>query len=185
MNKAERIFRINVGFMINQPIGYNRDIPIELSHHSFDEILTVDDLKGNLNIDRTQSGLRIQADFTAITSAECGRCLVDFKLPLHTEFEEIFTYENNPLSEEELIIPEDGNINFGPYIRDYLLLEVPINPVCTPDCRGLCDICGQNLNLRDCGHTHEKPLTPFAKALKSVGNGVAPFYPEKKSSIEQ
>ena len=182
MNTAERIFRINVGFMINQPIGYNRDIPIELGHHSFDEILTVDDLKGNLNIGRTQSGLRIQAHFTALTSAECGRCLTDFELPLDSEFEEIFTYEHNPLSEDEMVIPEDGNINFEPYIRDYLLLEVPINPLCKPDCRGLCDICGQNLNVRDCGHEHEKPLNKMADAMQSVGGSL---YPRKNTPIEE
>jgi len=182
VNKAERIFRINVGFLINQPIGYNRDIPFELDHFSFDEILTVIDLKGNLNIDRTQSGLRVQAEFSAVTEAECGRCLTSFRQALHTEFEEIFTYEHNPLSDEETIIPEDGNIDFEPYVRDYLLLEVPINPVCKPDCRGLCDICGENLNLRDCGHDHEKPRANMADALKSIEGSI---YPGKKTPIQE
>jgi len=182
VNKAERVFRINVGFLINQPIGYNRDISIELEHHPFDETLTVDDLKGSLNIDRTQSGLRVQANFTAVTNAQCGRCLEDFQLKLESEFEEIFTYEHNPLSEEELIIPEDGNIDFEPYIRDYLLLEVPINPVCKPDCRGLCDICGENRNLHDCGHGHEKSLTGMAKAMKTIEGS---FYPGKNTPITE
>ena len=182
MNKSKRIFRINVGFLINQPIGYNRDIPIELEQYDFDESLSVRDLQGNLNLDRTQSGLRIQGDFTALTSAQCGRCLEDFELKLESHFEEIFTYENHPLSEDELIIPEDGNIDFEPYVRDYLLLEVPINPVCKPDCLGLCDICGENRNLRDCGHEHEKPMTKMARLMKSVEGELNP---EKNSPLSE
>ena len=182
MNKPSRTFRINVGFLINQPIGFYRDIPIELDQFDFDESLSVRDLKGNLNLSRTQSGLRIQSDFTALTTVECGRCLEEFELALDSHFEEIFTYENHPLSEDELIIPEDGNIDFEPYIRDYLLLEVPINPLCKPDCLGLCDICGENRNLHDCGHEHEKPTPNMARLMKNVEGS---FYPEKNTPISE
>lgn len=168
MNKSERVFRINVGFLINHPIGYKRDILFEIEHYSFDETLLVEELKGTLNLSRTQSGLRVQGDFKALNNAICGRCLKDYKQILATHFEEIFTYGNRPLSEDELIIPEDGNIDFEPYIRDYFILELPINPVCKSDCRGLCDICGENLNVRDCGHKHEKPLTAIAQSMKSI-----------------
>lgn len=49
-------------------------------------------------------------------------------------------------------IPEDGNIDFGPILREYLLLEMPIKPLCKPDCKGLCTVCGENLNLTTCEH---------------------------------
>ena len=164
MNRSERIFRMNVGFFINQPIGYNRDIPFEVEHHSFNDTLIVDDLKGNINLNRTQTGLRVQADFEAKTGMECGRCLENFDFQLTTHFEEIFTFENQVLSEDEAIIPEDGNVDFEPYIRDYLTLEIPINPICKPDCQGLCDICGANLNVQQCGHEHVRPdVSAFAK----------------------
>jgi len=32
------------------------------------------------------------------------------------------------------------------------MLEMPSRPVCRPDCKGLCLVCGQNLNEKDCGH---------------------------------
>jgi uncharacterized protein len=183
VNKLGRTFRINVGFLINQPIGYNRDIPFELDQYTFDESFSVRDLNGNLSISRTQSGLRVQGDFTALTTTECGRCLEDFELTLDSHFEEIFTYETNPLSEDELIIPEDGNIDFEPYIHDYLLLEMPINPVCKPDCLGLCDICGENRNLRDCGHVHEEPMTAMARELMKTVEG--DHYPGKNTPITE
>ena len=182
MNKSDRVFRINVGFLINQPIGFNRDIPFEIEKHDFDEDLSVKGLIGNLNLSRTQNGLRVNADFKARIDLQCGRCLEDFKHDLNTQFEEIFSYDNQYLSEDEISIPEDGNIDFEPYIRDYLILELPINPVCKKDCRGLCDICGENLNLRDCGHEHERPMTAIAQSMKSLeGN----FYPGKNAPIKR
>ena len=181
MNKPDRVFRINVGFLINQPIGYNREIPFELDHFSFDESLTVEDFKGILNLNRTQNGLRVNGDFNAKTEVTCGRCLEDFVLALDSHFEEIFTFENGPLSEDETLIPEDGNIDFKPYIRDYLLLEIPIKPVCRENCKGLCDICGENLNKRDCGHEHEKPLTAIAQSMRVLEENP---YPGKNAPIK-
>jgi len=169
VNSSNRIFRFNTGFLINQPIGYTREIPIDLERHSFDPDLIVKKFNGCLALNRTQNGFRVQADFSAITSTECGRCLDNFDLNLHTIFEEIFTFENHPLSEDEYIIPEDGNVDFEPYIRDYLLLEIPINPLCKPDCRGLCAVCGQNLNIADCEHKpRDMELTTLGKSLHSA-----------------
>ncbi len=181
MNRSAQIFRMNVGFFTNQPIGYNRDIPFELEHYTFDETLAVDDLKGNINLSRTQTGLRLQAVLTAQTIVECGRCLETFCLPLESHFEEIFTFENRALPEDEAVIPESGNLDFEPYIRDYLLLEVPINPVCRPDCLGLCDICGANLNIKKCGHEHERPALAALEQLAKLSEGNP--YPGKNTPI--
>lgn len=182
MNKSDRVFRINVGFLINQPIGYDREIPFELPQFSLDESLYVNHFNGTLNLNRTQNGLRVRGDFNAVANATCGRCLEDFTLKLNSQFEEIFSFENKQLSEDESLIPEDGNVDFEPYIRDYMMLEIPINPVCKDDCRGLCDICGENLNKRDCGHEHEKPLTSMAQSMKALEGSL---YPDKNAPIKE
>jgi uncharacterized protein len=181
VNQTDRVFRINVGFLINQPIGYNREIPFNFEEHTFDEALSVRGLSGNLNLNRTQNGVRANAAFKAQVKLECGRCLEEFEQNLETQFEEMFSYNNRDLSEDEIGIPEDGNIDFEPYIRDYLMLEIPINPVCKADCRGLCDICGENLNLRDCGHKHEPPMTAMAKSMKSLEGNL----PGKNAPIKE
>jgi len=54
--------------------------------------------------------------------------------------------------ETELVVPDDGYINLAPLTRDYLLLELPIKPICRPDCKGLCPVCGVNLNETICEH---------------------------------
>ncbi len=154
MNSNRRLFRINIGFLINQPVGTLREIPIEAKSISLEKEFPVEDLRGVISLARTHNGIRSINTVHALAEAECGRCLESFKQTLDCEFEENFTFENRPLSEEELIIPEDGNIDFEPLIREYLELEMPYNPVCRPDCKGLCAVCGQNLNEQDCGHPH-------------------------------
>ena len=86
---------------------------------------------------------------------------------LHTEFEQIYTFENHPLSEDEVTIPADGHIDFESLIRDYLLMEIPFNPICQEDCLGLCSICGQNLNKKICEHQNGDHLE--VSAFKEKG----------------
>jgi uncharacterized protein len=156
VNSNRRPFRINIGFLINQPVGTLHEIAIESERYSLENEFPVERLRGVISLARTHNGIRSITEVYIVTDSECGRCLELFKQDLHTEFEENFTFENKPLSEEESIIPEDGNIDFEPLIREYLVLEMPYNPVCRPDCKGLCNVCGQNLNEKDCGHPHPR-----------------------------
>ena len=152
MNYPQKPFRINIGFMINQPIGYEREIPFQFSRFAFGGDLTTNNLDGALNLNRTHSGLRVFGDFSAVVEAECVRCLDRFHQNIRTTFEDLFTFNRKEISEDELLIPEDGFIDFEPLVRDYLLLAFPIKPVCREDCLGLCSICGENLNERGCSH---------------------------------
>ena len=152
MNHTGQPLRINVGFLVNQPPGFHREIPFEFESYELDEEFTVGKLNGTITLARTLNGVRALVDVYANFPLECGRCLEPFTQELHSEFEEIFTFSNRPLSDEEAIIPEDGNIDFKPILREYLLLEIPFTPICRPDCRGLCNICGQNLNDEICEH---------------------------------
>jgi uncharacterized protein len=65
------------------------------------------------------------------------------------------------MTESGLLAPEDGQIDLEPLLREYALLEIPISPLHSPDCKGLCPVCGENLNKTDCGHRPE-PDSPFA-----------------------
>jgi len=173
MNNSRRLLRINIGFLINQPVGYPNEIYFDFEALPIGEGMVFIHPRGVIRLARTQNGLRSLIDFSASLQVECGRCLETFQLPLSTHFEEIFTFQNRPLSEDEQVIPEDGNIDFEPLIRDYLLLEVPINPICRPDCRGLCSICGENLNQKNCVHNqvaNEEVLTALGVKINQSLN---------------
>jgi uncharacterized protein len=94
------------------------------------------------------------------------RCLETFLQPLKWSFTDLYAFDKRSISESNLLVPENGQIDLEPLLREYALLEFPISPVCKPDCKGLCPLCGENLNKTDCGHRLESD-SPFA-ALKDL-----------------
>ncbi len=152
MSNSRYPLRINVGFFINQPAGASR-----VFHFDFDQIRLTPDfdlqpLHGEVQISRTPQGLFLEGRFTGKLPSECVRCLAEYKQELKTTFQEVFAFRSRTFTDSGLIVPEDGNIDLSPLVREYLLLEMPIKPLCRPDCLGLCIECGENLNERLCEH---------------------------------
>jgi uncharacterized protein len=144
--------RLNVGFIVHQPIGYSRDFHFEFPEIRLYPDLDLTDLTGVAHVGRTPQGLLMQCEFQAKVKAECRRCLTEFDQSIQTEFSELYAFNSRSVSESGLILPEDGNIDLEPLLRDYLLIEIPISPLCKEDCKGLCTYCGENLNLATCEH---------------------------------
>ncbi len=151
MNLNRTPLRVNVGFLLNQPIGTSRVIHIESDNIHFID-LDLLQFHGEARFGRTAQGIFLQADFEAGCNAECVRCLTAFVQPLHASFSELFAFQFKGVSESGLIFPEDGNIDLSPLVREYMLLEIPIRPLCKEDCKGLCLICGADLNQESCEH---------------------------------
>lgn len=154
MNLPRNPFRINVGFLLNQPIGKSRDI-----HFDYPEVLLKPDLNlsnfsGVARVGRTPQGIFVQGAFQGEAPGECVRCLTEFKQLLRTTFEELYAFDRRSTTESGLTLPEDANIDLEPIIREYLLIEMPISPICQSDCKGLCLVCGVNLNEEFGEHRH-------------------------------
>ena len=158
-------FRINVGFIIHEEVGYNHEIPFEVDKVKLED-LELQNFIGAVNIGRTPQGLVVLGKFSADTKLECVRCLNEFNFPLHWEITELYAFSKKSLSESELLVPDDAHIDLAPLTREYALLEIPINPLHDPDCKGLCPECGQDLNIRDCGHRQQEDDSPFSELKK-------------------
>jgi len=144
--------RINVGFLLNASIGTSRDIHFEFPSLRLANDLELSDFSGMAKITRTPQGMLVQADFRGKVNAECVRCLAGFLQPIQSVFSELFAFKTNAVTEAGLILPEDSNIDLAPLAREYFLLEIPISPLCKPDCKGLCVVCGEDLNVCICEH---------------------------------
>ncbi|HLF74672.1 MAG TPA: DUF177 domain-containing protein [Anaerolineales bacterium] len=162
MPNPRKPFRINVGFIVHEEVGYSHEIPFELDEVKLDD-LELQNFEGAVQIGRTPQGLVVQGKFSAETTLECGRCLREFIHPLRWEFTELYAFNKKSISESGLLLPDDMHIDLAPLLREYALLEIPISPLHSPDCKGLCPVCGQDLNIRDCGHRQELDDSPFAK----------------------
>lgn len=144
--------KINVGFFYNLPIGSYRDIHFDFPEICLPPDLDVTDFHGQVHISRTPQGLLFEGQFSATTPSECVRCLEPFNQDLKINFDEVYAYKSHNFTDSGLYVPEDGNIDLSPLVREYLMLNNPIKPLCRPDCQGLCVICGENLNINTCEH---------------------------------
>ena len=158
--------RLNIGFIINAPIGYSRDFDFDLPVFKAGEDLSLADFQGLAKVGRTPQGLIVQGNFSGKVDLECVRCLTQYEQALQWEFAELYAFNRKSVTESGLFVPEDAHIDLQPLVREFALLEFPLKPLCKPDCKGLCIVCGQNLNERDCGHRPEDD-SPFA-ALKQL-----------------
>jgi len=162
MPNPRKPFRINVGFIIHEEVGYSHEIPFELDKVRLDD-LELQNLQGSVDIGRTPQGFVVRGEFSSSTNLECVRCLREFTYPLNWEITELYAFSKKSVSESGLLLPDDAHIDLAPLLREYALLEIPISPLHRPDCKGLCPECGQDLNIRDCGHRPQEDESPFAK----------------------
>lgn len=162
MPNPRKPFRINVGFIIHEEVGYSHEIPFEIEKITLEDF-ELKNLVGKVDIGRTPQGLVVQGAFEGDTTLECVRCLREFSYPLDWEFTELYAFSKKSVSETGLMLPEDAHIDLAPLLREYALLELPIKPLHDPNCKGLCIECGQDLNIKDCGHSQDADDSPFAK----------------------
>ncbi|QRN83426.1 DUF177 domain-containing protein [Chloroflexota bacterium] len=156
VNNRDNPLRLSVGYFYNKPIGYSREIFVEAEHLELDDLL-VDDLQSRIIGSRTSEGLLLQVEGTAEVETNCVRCLKDFFLSVNFDFEELYQFPSRTREETDLILPADGYIDLRPLYREYLILALPIKRLCKPDCKGLCVVCGTNLNYATCEHQTNPP----------------------------
>lgn len=168
MTNPRRPLRLNVGFLISSPIGTSRDFNFDYEKMRLGEDLTVREFLGTARFDRTPQGLILQGQFSAQTDLDCVRCLEGYVHTLKWEVTELYAFDERSVTESNLFIPDDKQIDLEPLLREYALLEFPISPICKPDCKGLCPVCGENLNQTDCGHRPEfdSPFSVLKDLLK-------------------
>lgn len=155
MHQPPNPFRLNVGFLINQHVGSSRDFPIEASYYHIPPDLDLNNISGSVKITRTAQGLLAAVILRAASPASCVRCLINFNQELNIEFTELYAFSNKSSQDVEFVLPEDGRIDLGSLVREYMLLDFPIKTLCKPGCKGLCPICGENQNANICEHDDE------------------------------
>lgn len=152
MNLPRHPLRINVGFLLNAQIGYSRDIHFDFPKIKLDGDLEITNFGGLARVSRTPQGILVQCELTGQVPVDCVRCLEETTQDLKTVFSELYAFDSRSTTESNLILRDDGNIDLEPLAREYMVLEIPISPVCRENCKGLCAVCGENLNLGLCQH---------------------------------
>ena len=102
---------------------------------------------------RANTGTVFTLDFTARLHGPCYRCLGDAVLEVPIRARE---YQDEAPQDEQMTTPyiTGTNLDVSQWAHDAVALALPEKILCRPDCAGLCDVCGKNLN--DEPHTHEE-----------------------------
>lgn len=167
MSTPSSPLRLNVGFIAHSSIGFSREFEFDIPKIRLSPDLELIDLKGTVRISRTPQGLPVQVKMDANVGVQCVRCLTDTQQPLSVDFTELYAFTAKQVSESGLILPDDMHIDLDSLLREYMLLEIPISPLCREDCQGLCPVCGANLNETHCDHSTEE-IDPRLSVLKSL-----------------
>ncbi|MDN5726036.1 MAG: DUF177 domain-containing protein [Propionibacteriales bacterium] len=94
---------------------------------------------------------------------ECGRCLTEIADAIEIDIQELFVHPGAHSADEDDELDasqmEGELLDLEPLLRDQVVLDLPFQPVCRPDCAGLCVECGADLNA-DPTHDHGEPIDP-------------------------
>lgn len=139
------------------------------------EFKLVGDVFASYSITKTRKNVKllIRTEFTL--QLICSRCLEEFEKKFEEEATYFLKVGSEPLEEEKVLLEEDiftlfyptPEVDTIPLVREMIILAPPMKPLCKPDCKGLCPVCGANLNKEDCGHTKRDEVDPrMAKLLE-------------------
>lgn len=122
-------------------------------------------------IEAVMEGVLASGDIDVDIHGSCVRCLESIDFPWSVDFAELFVYDDRPAEDDESRLVGDL-LDLETVIRDAVLLDLPTNPLCDEDCKGLCPECGVNLNA-DPDHAHDDPIDPRWSALQSLADETA------------
>jgi uncharacterized protein len=110
----------------------------------------------------------------APVTGECSRCLEPFTDTVRLSLTELFAYPHSATdqtsSEDEVYRMSDDLIDLEPLVVDQLGVELPLQPLCSPDCAGLCPECGVRMAIAGSDHGHEI-LDPRWAGLANFASG--------------
>ncbi len=134
------------------------------------EDISVSFLRGSLTFIRVQGGVLVEGRIETQIELVCVRCLEPFLFDTTFDLEETIGLPGRRRPGITYTLTPEGRFDIAPLLREQVWVEVPIKPLCRPDCHGLCPVCGQNLNEGTCG-CHIDPVDPRMAVLASLLTG--------------
>ena len=124
----------------------------------------------DLRLEAVMEGVLVTGTARAALEGECVRCLGSINDELEVDLQELYVYDDrdhDPDEDDETSKLQDDLLDLEPLLRDAVVLALPFQPLCQPDCPGLCVECGARL-LDDPDHGHEEPVDPRWAALAEL-----------------
>jgi uncharacterized protein len=133
----------------------------------------------DLRLESVVEGVLVSGTVTAPVTGECARCLTPVTQTETVQLTELFAYPDSvteQTSEDDEVSHLVGDmLDLEPVVRDALVLDLPLSPLCREDCQGLCAGCGERLDDLPDDHTHTTTDPRWAALAERFGGS-----PEKE-----
>lgn len=145
-----------------EEIGSKKSVLLDVEFHDLEFVDREIEIKDTVNLDLEIFNTRNSFAVTGFLKAElilsCSRCLEKFSSEIELEISED-VLKSEMEDEEELYLND--------IIKDNIILSLPMKPLCSEDCEGLCPQCGQDLNEGECDCERET-VDPRLAKLKEL-----------------
>lgn len=149
------------------------ELPFELVYNK--DVLERDDFSIRLKSPLRIKGMAyysgeivsVIGNISVMIEAQCSRCLVIYDYPINVDFDEKFS--KSPDEDENYPIVDD-DIDLTDMVIENIIISMPLKPLCSEECRGLCLTCGTNLNESKCD-CEKDDINPKFAALKDLFKG--------------
>jgi uncharacterized protein len=169
------VLSYNVAALLRAAPGTVRTYPVAIEGLPIaDDVELAGPIEGEVRLSRTGRSILARAQLTTTLAGHCSRCLLPVVAPIDVEIHEealpsIDIDSGQPVDQstepDALRLDEHHELDLAEPVREAISLAEPIMLLCRPDCRGLCLVCGLDLNT-DPTHSHaEDSIDPRLAAL--------------------
>lgn len=155
-----KVDNLNNGF--SQEFSFQNNITIPENIKAF--------VKINGKITNSYGKYTVDGEVFSKLNLKCDCCLKDFQLDINFPIFEVFSKVESDDEEIWFFSSKDNIINLEQCIAMNISLNLPLKALCSPNCKGLCYVCGQNLNECDCGCQRDFIDPRFEEFLKMFQN---------------
>jgi len=144
--------RLNVASLLMEPVGASRDVMVDLTSLPLADDLVARDVRAAARLTRLKDAILVTADVRATVPLECATCLTAYDQPITERFSETFRQlvdvrtgaalpaepgdDEDEDDEPGFAIDESHELDLGEALRQWIVLAIPMQPSCGPDCPG-------------------------------------------------
>jgi uncharacterized protein len=144
--------RIDVARIPQSGIVLEAEEPPQIMGEAPDGVEYGEPIRVRLSVNLVGRTLVVQGTLSVSASLECNRCLREFNRRL-----EVSDYSL------AMQVKGDETVDLTESIREDIILSLPMKRLCSPDCKGLCPVCGEDRNVSTCGCRQSEVPGPFAQ----------------------
>ena len=158
---------------INKELTQQADLSLEVFHSRMGDFPIISKAPVELRVRNEENATVFITGMVDIeVIIPCARCLEDVRTPIHFEIDKKLRIEEEGLVDEEMEEPDyliGFELDVDKLVYAEILVNWPMRVLCKDDCKGICKVCGMNLNKGDCS-CQRTELDPRMAAIQDIFN---------------